>query len=305
MPVPSRFARGMVVIILILASASVSFAQIEDQISAYTGINGTGYLQPLADAFGADLNDGLFHSAYIPPTGLHINLELRIMSVIFGDDDKTFSALTEGSFAPEQTVNAPTVVGPGDATLVLGSNGTSFAFPGGFSLHSFALAVPQLRISSFSGTEALIRYFAVNTGDVEIGDISLFGFGIRHSISQYLDPEFPVDVAAGFFWQSFSLGSDLIDSKAFSFGVQAGKRFKKGFTTIEPYGGFSIDRFSMDASYQSKTSGTPIDINLDFEPSTTAHLTFGLSLNLAVADIHAEYNIASQQSFSFGLAFGN
>jgi len=169
-----------IVAAIVLASAIPSHAQIENQLKAYTGANATGYLKPLADAFGADLNDGLFNSAYVPTSGFHLNIELRMMSVIFGPDDETFIATTEGNFTPAQQVVAPTVVGPGDAKIVIGDGGTSFAFPGGFSLHSFALAVPQLRISSLGGTEALVRYFAINTGDVEIGDISLIGFGLRH-----------------------------------------------------------------------------------------------------------------------------
>ena len=61
MKIPLRFIKviGCAGLIL-LPAASPSFSQIEDQLSAYTGRNATGYLQPLADAFGADLNDGLF-----------------------------------------------------------------------------------------------------------------------------------------------------------------------------------------------------------------------------------------------------
>lgn len=307
MKIPLRFKQviGCAGLILLLA-APPSAAQIEDQLSAYTGRNATGYLQPLADAFGADLNDGLYHSAHIPKLGVNISLEFRVMSVLFGDDDRTFNAVTESGFVPEQIVQAPTVVGPGTAVIVSGEGGTRFAFPGGFSLNSFAIAVPQLRIGSFHGTQALIRYFAMDTGDVELGDISLFGIGVRHSISQYLAPMFPVDIAGGFFWQSFSLGentrgSDLISTNAFSIGVQASRRF----VVLEPYGGLSLDTFSMDVSYESDVLGTTESIDIDFGSSTNLHLTLGLGLNLTYAKGFFEYNIAGQNSFSFGIALGN
>jgi hypothetical protein len=307
MKIPLRLSRviGCAGLILLLA-APASYAQIEDQLSAYTGVNAEGYLQPLADAFGADLNDGLFHSAHIAQLGVNISLEFRVMAVLFGDDDRSFDAKTESGFSPQQTVKAPTVVGDGDALIVTGDGGTKFAFPGGFDLNSFAIAVPQLRIGSIRGTQALIRYFAMDTGDVELGDISLFGIGFRHSISQYLAPTFPVDIAGGFFWQSFSLGennlgNDLISTNALSIGVQASRRF----VVLEPYGGLSLDTFSMDVSYESDALGTSDSIDLDFESSTSLHLTLGLGLNFTYAKGFFEYNIASQNSFSFGIALGN
>ncbi|MBN1164421.1 MAG: autotransporter domain-containing protein [Candidatus Krumholzibacteriota bacterium] len=293
---------GFVALILLLSSPV--FAQIEDQLSAYTGKNGTAYLQPLADALGCDLNDGLFHSAHIPGTGVHINFGIRVMGVIFGDEDKTFRAVTERGFTPPQTVDAPTVVGPGKAVVVSGAGGTSFAFPGGFDLHSFAVAVPQLRVGAVRGTEAILRYFALDTGDAELGNFSLVGLGLRHSLSQYLN-QFPVDLAAGFFWQRFKLGDDLINANAFTMGVQASKRIGTGAARLEPYAGLSYDFFSMDVAYEAEISGSPVDIDIDFESSKTAHLTLGLSANLAFLNIHGEYNIASMNSFCFGVSFGN
>ncbi len=306
MAVPNRFFKGIGCAVLVLLLASPVGAQIADQLSAYTGQNATGYLQPLADAFGSDLNSGIFHSAHIPKMGVNVSLEFRIMAVIFSEDDKTFMAKTESGFTPQQTVEAPTVVGSGDATIVPGDAGTRFAFPGGFSLHSFALAVPQLRIGSPMGTQALIRYIAFDAGDVEIGDVSLFGFGIRHNLSQYMAPTFPVDLAAGFFWQSFKLGENqqgesLLSTNAFTFGVQVSRRV----AILEPYGGLSIDTSSMNVSYTSNVLGSDQDIDLDFESSTTLHLNLGFGLNLTYFKAFIDYSIAGQNSFSFGAAFGN
>ena len=91
-----RIRRGGVGLALVLLClAPPALAQVEDQLSAYTGENATGYLQPLADAFGAALNDGFFRSAYIPTDGLHFSVELRAMGVSFGDDDDTFTDLPE------------------------------------------------------------------------------------------------------------------------------------------------------------------------------------------------------------------
>jgi hypothetical protein len=291
-------------LVLVLAVASPAAAQIGDQISAYTGDNAVGYLTPLADAIGADLNSALYHSAYIPESGLHISVETRVVGVIFADDQRTFRATSQGGFSPETTVDAPTVVGSGEAVIVLGDAGTEFAFPGGFDLNSFAIAVPQIRISSFKGTEALVRYIAINTGDVEIGNLALYGFGLRHSISQYFEPTFPVDLAAGFFWQKFTLGEDLIDSQALSFGVQASKRLPAGFVTLEPYASLSMDTFSMDVSYTSDASGTDEAVSFTYDADTSLHLTAGLSINASVVSLNGEYSFAGQNTFAFGFGFG-
>ena len=309
--------KGFACLVLLFCFAPPLAAQIEDQLSAYTGANAMGYLQPFSNAFGADLNTGIFRSASIPKMRPKIRLEIQVMSVIFGDDDKTFRAVTERGFTPRTSAYAPTVVGSGKALIVEGDGGTAFAFPGGFDLNSFALAAPQLRAGGLFGTELILRYFALDVGgsedpedsessDSSLGKINLFGIGLKHSISQYLPMMIPVDLSAGFFWQSFSLGENkkgdkLISSKALSIGVQASRKMAMFF---EPYAGVSYDTHSMNVSYESEATGSTTAIDIDFEKDSTMHLTLGLSLEFPVVKGFAEYNIASQNSFAFGLGFG-
>jgi hypothetical protein len=297
----SSFTVVLVAVVLLVFAASPSGAQVENQLSAYTGPNAEGYLQPLADAFGASLNSALFHSARIPEDGFRLKFSFAVMAVKFGDDDRTFSAVGEPGFQPltdPGPYTAPTVVGDGKALIVQGMAGTQFAFPGGFNLSSFTIAVPQVRFGSVAGTDGMIRFFAIDTGDAELGDIKLFGFGLRHSISRYFEDDFPVDLAVGFFYQTFDLGDDLISSNAFSIGAQASKQF----AILEPYSGLSFDTFGMDVTYDD-TGGTPID--LEFDSDSSMHWTLGLAANFVVGSAFAEYSIADNNSFAFGLAFGN
>jgi hypothetical protein len=307
--------KGFASFVLLICCAAPLAAQINDQLSAYTGANATGYLQPLATAFGADLNSGIFRSASIPKMHPKIRLEFQVMGVFFGDDDRTFRAVTERGFAPVTHADAPTVVGSEKALIVEGDGGTAFAFPGGLNLNSFALAAPQLRAGGLFGTEVILRYFAIDvagsgdSGDSEnsdLGKISFFGIGLKHSVSQYLPPGIPVDLSAGFFWQSFSIGEndrgdELISSHALSIGVQASKKLAMFF---EPYAGISYDTHSMDVSYESEATGSTTTIDIAFEKETTLHLTLGLSLEFPIVKGFAEYNIAGQSSFAFGLGFG-
>jgi hypothetical protein len=58
----------------------------------------------------------------------------------------------------------------------------------------------------------------------------------------------------------------------------------------------------MDVTYDD-IAGTPID--LGFDTDTTLHWTLGLAANFVVGSAFAEYSIAGNNSFAFGLAFGN
>jgi hypothetical protein len=289
-------------LLVVFAAVPVS-AQIEDQLSAYTGDNAEGYLEPLTLAMGANLNSGLFHSAYVPLEGVHISVETPIMGVIFNDEDATFMAGTEDGFVPlgGAELEAPTVIGPGNAVVIEGEEGTFFAFPGGLDLNSFTLAVPQVRIGSVAGTEALIRYIALDLGDSEVGKVSLWGLGGRHNVSQYFGPDAPVDVAVGLMYQNFELGEDLIAAKAFTFGAQVGKRFGSGAAIIEPYAGLSYDYFQMDVSYED---GDDELVELSFDSHSTVHATVGLHAQAAFFSLYGEYSLAEQSGFAFGMSLG-
>ena len=88
---------ALAAVVVLLASPAA--AQIDAPLSAYLQQNAKGYLQPLVDAFAADVNSGLFHSARIP-SNPHLSFELKVMSVFFEDADRTFVASTEGLFTP-------------------------------------------------------------------------------------------------------------------------------------------------------------------------------------------------------------
>ena len=295
--------------LVVILSASVGMAGLEDQLAVYSGENAEGYLEPLVGAIGANLNNGLFESSSIPLTGFSASFELRGMAIWFSDDDETFTARTEGGFNPPSSAEASTVVGPGEAVTVTGQGGTTFMFPGGFSLNSFALSVPQIRFGYYRGTEGLFRYMAANLGDNEMGDLSLFGFGLRHNVSQYFGDDPPVSMAAGFLWQRFKAGKneaggDIFKSSAWTIGVQAGKVYGGGLTSVEPYAGLSVDSHSMDVAYEGDSKDSSSIVDLSFEPTRSLRFTVGLLARLAIARVHAEYNVSKRSSFAFGLALG-
>jgi len=301
----SAFRKGIWSAVLVLLLASPLTAQIEDHLSAYTGENATGYLNPLASALGTTLGGGLWRSGYIPKSGLNIAIEFPMVGLYFTDDDKHFMGTTEGGFSPETTTQVPTVVGPTGSVVVPGDGGTSFAFPGGFDVGSFAITAPQIRVGAVLGTEAMVRFIAFKIGDSDLGDVMLAGFGVRHSISQYMGPEPAVNLAASFYWQNLKLGEnsdgeDLTSTTNYSLGAQASKKFGSVFN---PYAGIYYNTYTADITYTSEASGEPEMTEISFDDAYV-QFTLGLELNLWVFNVWGEYNIAERQSFGagFGLA---
>jgi len=289
------------------APALAGDGTVQNQISVYTGPNAEGYLQPLANAFGAALNSSFGYSAYIPASSFHISLETPVMGVFFEDADRTFQATTESGFQPTLKVDAPTVVGDGSAVTVSGTGGATFAFPGGLNLNSFGLFVPQLRVSSLAGTEAVVRWLAYESGDADIGKIDLFGIGGRHSISQYMGEKPMLDLAVGVLWQSFkvgenSFGGDFVSSDALTVQVQASKRAPVGFMTLEPYAVMAYEKLNVDLAYDDG-NGNPVDVSMEGE--NDIRFTLGAGLNFVAGQLFLDYSFANTNNFSFGLALGN
>jgi hypothetical protein len=285
--------------ILVFCAAAPALAQLEDNLSAYTDETAKGYLKPLQEAFGQALNSNFYTTAHIPRTGLRLRVEVRAMSVMFKNSDDRFRATTGGDFQPQQTVDAPTVVGPEQSVSVSGDGGTEFVFPGGFDLSSFTIAVPQITVGSFAGTEASLRWIAFDTGDAEIGNISLFGIGARHSLSQYLIAP-PVDLAAGVYYQKLNVGDDLLKANSFTVGVQA----SRDFANFTPYGGLSLDTFALEANYTATAGAEDRDIHLDFGSKSSLHLSAGVGVNLGVVHLNVGGDISDRVGVNAGLAVG-
>ena len=203
--------------LLWFAASPLAAQTLEDFVAPYTGNNGEGFMQPLADAFGGCMNSGLYHGAKISKAGFHLYIGLETMTAIIGDKQKTFKASTE-DFVPAQTVDASTIFGSRNPVVVNGQGGTQYAFPGGMNLKRLPLAMPQLTIGAVASTEATLRWISTSVGE-DIGKVEVFGWGLRHSLSQYL-LAFPADLAAGFYMQTFKVG-DIVDAQTSFFGVQA------------------------------------------------------------------------------------
>ncbi len=285
-------------LLFILLSSVTGFSQIEDNLKRYTGDNAEGYMKPIVSGLGVNMNRGWYQSAKIPVVGLRLRVGVVAMMAPIPDDDKTFMAKTEGNFNPQQSAEASTVVGSEEATLVTGTGGSIYAFPGGLNMNATAFAVPQVTVGIL-GSEAIVRYFTADFGDSEIGSITLKGIGIRHSISQYLFM-FPIDISVGAFWQDVDVDEDLINMTTLHYGVQA----SRGFGPMTIYGGIGFDKTSATVKYTYEDNYTIMPIELDIDGDTGMEITAGLGFNLVLVHLSADASFGARTAFALSAAFG-
>lgn len=295
----SRYHRIALALVALALAAGTASAQLSDNLGALSGDNARGYLSPLPKALSSTLNSAIFQTGSVPQATVNFSFGFRLMGVGFDDDSRTYTPTAPPGFTPTETVQAPTVIGGTTAVAQNGQGGTVLYHPGGFDISEFAVAVPQFSIGSILGTRAIIRWISLDLGDSDLGKFDYLGYGLQHSVSQYL-PGMPVDIAAGFFKQSFDIGDDdLVTSDALHFNVTASKRFGM----LEPYVGLGYDTFDMDAKYES--TATPGDrIEVKFEKESNAHFTLGANLLLGFARISAELDAAAETGAAIGLSLG-
>ncbi|MEM9300079.1 MAG: DUF6588 family protein [Bacteroidota bacterium] len=275
----------------------VKAQDLEDFVSKYTDENGSGYLQPLSDAFGANMNTGWFRHAKVNKKKFQFYIGVVTTAGLLKDEQKTFQAT---SLFSDQTVTAPSIFGSTESVINSdpGGSGLEENFPGGADFSILPLAVPQLSVGGLFGTEFSVRYFAFDAGE-DVGDLDVKGFGIRHSISQYFKL-IPVDISLAFYTQSFQLG-DIVDANARIIMAQVGKRL----AIVDFYGGIGYEFSTMDIQYDLEVAGEdPTPISFELEGENSLRLTAGFMLNLGPVKLNADYNLGDTNVFSVGFGFG-
>lgn len=141
-----------------------------------------------------------------------------------------------------------------------------FVLYGGKDLAAVMAAVPQIEIGSLYGTELLVRVIPpVYLGET-IGDFAFWGFGVKHSISQYFhnnhnnlnhfsEPDMPFNLAAQFVYQGTYLKNQVGITKAdlnanasiFNANIHGSYVLGKGF---EVYSGIGFEHISITSTYK-------------------------------------------------------
>ena len=264
----------------------------EDAVKQFTGENARGYLQPFAEVFTNNLNSGLYRTAHVSKLGLHLYIGVVAMATIIPEKDKTFKAVPPEPW-PQEPVETATVFG-GEGAVVQGPGGLEYRFQDGQITGDLVpFAVPQLELGSFLGTMVRLRYAKVNYGDLP--EVKLVGFGVQHSLSQYLFM-FPIDLSLGFFQQKFKVG-DILSATATSIGLQA----SKSFSLLTVYGTAAYEKGTLDASYTYEGGTEPQEVSISLDSGGSMRLAVGARLRLGFLIVNGDYSIGARNSFALGL----
>lgn len=309
---------GMLILLgafsLLTSATAFSQSSLQEALKPFAGDAVKGYLQPVADLFGANMHSGFYNTADIAGTGFHLNIGIVGMAAMVGDDQKTYQASMPAGFSPA-TASTATIFGE-KGIVVPDAAHPGFSYKAGpdgiFNTKMMPLAVPQLTLGRVYGTELIVRYLPMpKIGDGKVPQINLWGIGVRHSVSQYL-PKLPVDLSAGIFYHSFkaedhpesAVAGDqglTLEYKGLSFGAQA----SKSFSILTLYGGLAYESSTFDVSYYLSDIATPVQENLSLDGANKFRFTGGLSLSLGFMKLFADANFGSVTCFSGGIGFGN
>ncbi|MCP5063859.1 MAG: hypothetical protein GY936_15530 [Ignavibacteriae bacterium] len=273
------------------------FAQLEDRFQSLLDTDLENFAQPLATSIGVGFNSGNYHDAYVSKL-FGFSIGVKAMMMFVPDDQLTFTpeGLPEYYSSDKETA---TIFG-GKGTAYSGPAGY-LTYPAGIDNNMFPLVTPQASVSAF-GTELMIRFLP----EIQVGDenLTLFGFGLKHSISQYI-PLLPVDIAVQYTNNSLSI-TNLLDVTSSAFNVHA----SRSFALVTVYGGLQYETSSLELEYTYKDeNGTSPELDgevlkLNFEDESSMRVTAGVALNLAFMVLNADYSIGAQNVASFGLSFG-
>jgi hypothetical protein len=237
----------------------------------------------------------------IPADGFHFRFDIVAVGSVVGDEQKIYNAKAPDGYGVNDFKTATVFGGKGDS--VMGPQGSGLVYKGSdgiFNTSLFPFATPQITIGHIYGTEAIIRFVPIpELSNGKVPKITLFGAGIRHSLSQYIQDS-PLDMAVGVEFNSFKVG-DLMSVKGYGIGVQAGKML----SILELYGGIQYEKSTMNLSYKSTdpTTTTPL-VDIDIDGANTFRGTLGASLHLSVLKLFADANFGSVTNFSAGIGFG-
>ncbi|MEP7323526.1 MAG: DUF6588 family protein [Saprospiraceae bacterium] len=275
---------------------NVSSAQnLNALLDAYRGDNARGYLNPLIDLLGANLNTGRSEWAKLD-SGFHIRVSAIGSASQASSDLKVFTAITDPSFTPSSSRSVPTIVGKNEIITVQGVNETGYSFQAGYNLKHLLLAAPQISAGSFLNTELTARYFAYDFEE-DFGKLQFYGIGMRHTLDNYIKG-LPFSLNIGYMYQSLDAGDEIsIQSHLPSLWLgKAGKNFS-GQVML----GYQISNATINYTYKEGNTTENVLLNLKNKSPFMAEVSAGVKLGFLI--IHAAVSYSGPLTGAGGITF--
>jgi hypothetical protein len=271
---------------------------VTDALSQLSSGNVRGYLQPLVDGFGANLNSGLYHTPGLHRDGLHVRLEIVGSGTLVGERERWYHALPPEPFE-QSPVRTATILG-GTGTTVDGPGGVQYQFQNGqIRADLFGLGTPQLTLGNFFGTEATLRY-AVVPSMRDFPRTALVGYGVRHSVSRHF-PSLPFEAAVGAFRQNLDVG-DIIAVRSTNVAVMLGK----SVSLFTIYGGLQYESTVVEVDYTYTGYGSTPDsrVHLRYTSENVLRWTTGFGIELVGMNLSTDIGVGRVTVVTASLGVG-
>jgi hypothetical protein len=276
----------------------------ETAIEQYSATALRGYLRPLSDVLVANLAGGYHNGAMIPGGGITFSVEFVGSLAKIANDLRSYTAELPPGFDPS-TYETPTIFG-GTAPTVNHATIDGVSYRGSDGLINgdyFPAALPQVRVGGLFGSELVVRWMSSSLISIldeeDFPELTIFGAGVRHSISQYF-PGWPVAVSVGGSYNSLTFG-DIVDLRGVSLGVQVARNVG----VLGLYGGLASDGGAMTVKYTSTDPSEGGAVSVDLDSERAVRFTVGAALNVPVFKLFADATFGGVSTFAFGFRVGN
>lgn len=303
---------------------------VTERLTTLAGENAVLYLHPVASGLGAGLNSGFFESAG-RDDGIHVRVGLQFSGSLIPETASTFEPVLPDTFTygdrtyrdpyviQGDRTTTPTAAGEGDGVVLepsaeleqdirdAGEDPADFqvAFPGGVDLPAVPLAMGEASVQLPTGSGLMVRFLPELDLSDEVGPISAYGFGVRQSVSTFLENA-PLDVAVAAAYQTLSLGGVLDAS-----GRSADLIVSKDLDVITVFASGGVEGSSVDVEYTfdnpTNLPGQPVDgetITYEEDGENTSRFTGGVHVNVFLARLSVSYTNSAYDVLQARLSFG-
>jgi len=266
------------------------------------------YLTPMAESFGAGLNNGWYNTAKPHSLG-GFDLTFTLNTVIIPNSAETFKiGEAFGNVFESTKKEASTIFGSDNGTEMT-YRGTNFDMPGGLKTPALPLPMIQAGIGLIKNTAIDIRYMPMlNVGDNI--NVNLFGIGIKHDLLQWIPgigDAIPMSLSlqGGYTSLSTELKIDgqevFLNTKATTINLVASKKL----LMVTGYAGVGYNSatttFATDAKFDLGGVQFEEKIDMTFESKNNLRANIGLRLNITVITIQADYTFSEYPTATLGV----
>ena len=272
------------------------------------------YFTPMAESFGAGLNNGWYNTAKPHSLG-GFDLTFTLNTVIIPNTAETFKIGDSfGNVFESDENEASTIFGSDNETDMTYTNSVTdssfnFQMPGGLKTPAVPLPMLQAGIGLIKNTAIDIRYMPMlNVGDNI--NVNLFGVGIKHDLLQWIPgigDAIPMSLSLQAGYTSLNTELKILEqevslkTKATTINLVASKKL----LMVTGYVGLGYNSatttFTADADFD--LDGLHFDEKLEvaFESNNNLRTNIGLRLNMTIVTIQADYTFSEYPTATLGL----